>query len=150
MSPLTSQSVDIVLVEDNPADAELTIRALRRGNLANRIEHLQDGVEALDYLFCQGAYADRQTIAHPKVVLLDLKLPRVSGMEVLQRLKSDPRTRLIPVVVLTSSQEEKDVVDSYQLGVNSYIVKPVDFEQFSRAVQDLGLYWLVLNQAPVF
>jgi two-component system response regulator len=140
--------VEILLVEDNPNDLELALHALRRHNLANHIEVVRDGAEALEFIFGTGAYAHRRVEDVPKVILLDLKLPKVDGMEVLERIKSDPRTRSIPVVVLTSSREERDVVESYQLGVNSYIVKPVDFEQFTEAVRNLGLYWLLLNQPP--
>ena len=142
--------VEILLVEDNPHDAELTLYALKKYNVANHIDIARDGTEALDYVFCTGAYAHRRIENDPKVVLLDLKLPKVDGLEVLRRIKADPRTRTIPVVVLTSSREERDVVESYQLGVNSYIVKPVDFEQFIEAVRQLGLYWVLLNQAPTF
>jgi len=142
--------VEILLVEDNPHDAELTLYALKKYNVANHIDIARDGTEALDYVFCTGAYAHRRIENDPKVVLLDLKLPKVDGLEVLRRIKADPRTRTIPVVVLTSSREERDVVESYQLGVNSYIVKPVDFEQFVEAVRQLGLYWVLLNQAPTF
>ena len=140
--------VEILLVEDNPRDAELALHALRRHNLANRIHHVEDGAEALDFLFCTGAYATRRIEQGPKVILLDLKLPLVDGLEVLRRVKADSRTRVIPVVVLTSSREERDVVESYDLGVNSYIVKPVDIEQFFSAVAELGLYWMVLNERP--
>jgi two-component system response regulator len=140
--------VEILLVEDNPNDLELALHALRRHNLANHIEVVRDGAEALEFIFGTGAYGGRRVEDVPKVILLDLKLPKVDGMEVLQRIKSDPRTRSIPVVVLTSSREERDVVETYQLGVNSYIVKPVDFEQFTEAVRNLGLYWLLLNQPP--
>ncbi|UBF28942.1 response regulator [Kovacikia minuta CCNUW1] len=143
---LSPNLISIVLVEDNPADAELTIRALRRGKINNPIHHLKDGVEALDFLFSEGAYSDRPIDSSPKVILLDLKLPKVSGLEVLRRLKSDPQTQTIPVVVLTSSGEDRDLINSYALGINSYIVKPVDFEQFSEAVQQIGLYWVLLNQ----
>jgi two-component system response regulator len=133
-------SVEILLVEDSPADVELAVRALRKHNLANQLHVAHDGAEALEFLFgATGAQV-------PKMVLLDLKLPKVDGLEVLRRIKGDPTTRRIPVVVMTSSREERDIVESYDLGVNSYIVKPVDFEQFVRAVSDLGLYWLVLNQ----
>jgi two-component system response regulator len=145
---MAENSVEILLVEDNPNDVELTLHALKENNLTNRIEVVRDGAEALDFIFATGAYADRSLEQSPKVILLDLKLPKVDGLEVLKRLKSDPRTRAIPVVVLTSSREERDIVESYQLGVNSYIVKPVDFEQFSEAVRNLGLYWLLLNQPP--
>jgi CheY-like chemotaxis protein len=143
------QPISIVLVEDNPADAELAIRALRRGRIGNQVQWLQDGAEALDFFFSRGNYAHRNMTNQPKVILLDLKLPKVSGLEVLRQLKSDPRTQTIPVVVLTSSAEDRDVIESYQLGVNSYIVKPVDFEQFNHAVQQLGFYWVLFNRVPV-
>jgi CheY-like chemotaxis protein len=145
---MAQDAVEILLVEDNPNDAELTLYALKKHHVANHIEIVRDGAEALDYLFCAGAYAYRRIENGPKMVLLDLKLPKVDGLDVLRRIKADPRTRLIPVVVLTSSREERDIVESYQLGVNSYIVKPVDFEQFTEAVRQLGLYWMLLNQAP--
>jgi CheY-like chemotaxis protein len=142
-----STAVDILLVEDNPNDVELATRALRKAKLANPIFVVSDGAEALDFLFRTGAYAGCPPHT-PKVVLLDLKLPKIDGLEVLRRIKGDERTRVIPVVVLTSSREESDVVESYRLGVNSYIVKPVDFEQFLAAVERLGLYWLLLNEPP--
>lgn len=145
---MTENTVEILLVEDNPNDVELTLHALRKNHLANRIEVVRDGAEALDFIFGTGAYAHRQHHEKPKVILLDLKLPKVDGLEVLQRVRSNPQTRAIPVVVLTSSREERDIVESYQWGVNSYIVKPVDFEQFTDAVRQLGLYWLLLNQSP--
>lgn len=145
---MSDNVVEILLVEDNPNDAELTVMALSQNNLSNRINVVRDGVEALDYIFCTGAYAEREGKDRPYVVLLDLKLPLVDGLEVLRRVKGDPRTRAIPVIVLTSSREERDIVESYELGVNSYIVKPVDFEQFAEAVRQLGLYWLLLNQPP--
>jgi len=141
--------VEILLVEDNPNDVKLALHALRRHNLTNNICVIRDGAEALEFLFCTGAYAHRSLTQSPKVVLLDLKLPLVNGLEVLQRVKGDPRTRSIPVVVLTSSHEERDIVESYRLGVNSYITKPVDFEQFTEAVRTLGMYWVLLNQQPV-
>jgi len=141
-------SVEILLVEDNPEDLELAQRALRKANLANRIQVARDGVEALEFIFCEGSHSARKIEDTPKLVLLDLKLPKVDGLEVLKRIKSDPRTHTIPVVVLTSSKEQKDVVESYRLGVNSYIVKPVNFERFVEAVQQLGMYWLLLNQPP--
>ena len=139
-------AVDILLIEDNPHDVELTLRALRRHNLANNVVVMKDGAEALDFFFGSG---NREIENVPKVVLLDLKLPKVDGLEVLRRIKSDERTKVIPVVVLTSSQEEQDVVESYNLGVNSYLVKPVDFDQFIDSVSQLGLYWLLLNEPPV-
>jgi CheY-like chemotaxis protein len=147
--PSSEQPISIVLVEDNPTDAELTIRALRRSRIGNQIQLLEDGAEALDFLFCRGNYAHRSMTNQPKVILLDLKLPRISGLEVLRQLKADPRTQRIPVVVLTSSAEDQDMIESYQLGVNSYIVKPVDFEQFNQVVQQLGFYWILFNQLPV-
>jgi two-component system, response regulator len=141
-------AVEILIVEDNQQDLDLALRALRKAKLANRIEVARDGAEALDFLFCEGIHSGRDIANGPKVILLDLKLPKIDGLEVLQRIKGDPRTRAIPVVVLTSSKEQNDVVESYHLGVNSYIVKPVNFEQFSEAVQNLGLYWLLLNHPP--
>jgi len=146
---MSEDIVEILLVEDNPSDMELTLRALKKNNLANRVRVACDGVEALDFIFATGAYAGRNALDNPRLILLDLKLPKVDGLEVLRRLKADPRTRRIPVVVLTSSREERDIVESYSLGVNSYIVKPVDFEQFTAAVRELGFYWLLLNQSPV-
>jgi len=141
--------VEIVLVEDNPDDVELALKALRRSGIANEIRVLRDGVEAVEYLFCTGAYAHRDIADAPSMILLDLKLPRIDGLEVLRRIKADARTRSLPIIVLTSSREERDIVDSYQLGVNSYIVKPVDFEQFTEAIRQLSMYWLVLNQLPM-
>ncbi len=140
--------VEILLVEDSPSDAELAMRSLKKNNLANNVVHVADGEEALDFVFASGKYAERKIEDVPRVVLLDLKLPRVDGLEVLKVMKEDERTKSIPVVVLTSSREEHDLVTSYSLGVNSYIIKPVDFEKFSAAIRDLGLYWLVLNQPP--
>jgi two-component system response regulator len=140
--------VEILAVEDNPEDLELMLRALRKSNLGNRIQVARDGAEALDYIFCTGTHANRTIDNLPKVVLLDLKLPKVDGLEVLEKIKSDSRTKSIPVVVLTSSKEQKDIVESYRLGVNSYIVKPVNFDGFAQAVGELGLYWLLLNQPP--
>ncbi len=139
---------DILLVEDSPEDAELAIHALRREHLANNIFIVRDGEEALDFLFCRGGFEERSFDQPPKLVLLDLKLPKVDGIEVLKQLKDDSRTRAIPVVVLTSSKEERDLVRSYDLGVNSYIQKPVDFEQFRQTVKTVGLYWMVINQRP--
>jgi len=141
-------AIEILLIEDNLNDAELAIRSLRRHNLANHLFHVHDGVEALEFLFGTGAYSDRRTSPAPRVVLLDIKLPRVDGIEVLRRIKSDERTKTIPVVMLTSSKEERDVIDSYKLGANSYILKPVDFDKFAQVVSDLGLYWMVLNEPP--
>ena len=143
---MSAAPIEILLVEDNPGDEELTLYALKKNNVANYIQVVHDGAEALEYLFCTGTYAHCQNNDPPKVVLLDLKLPKVDGLEVLKRIKSDARTRAIPVVMLTSSQEERDVVESYQLGVNSYIVKPVDFEQFIDVIRQLGLYWKLLNK----
>ena len=143
---MAEQPVEILLVEDNPDDVELALHALRRNNFSNRIHVVRDGVEALEFIFGTGAYDGRNLRDVPRVILLDLKLPRLDGLEVLRRVKADARTRMIPVVVLTSSREERDIVESYQLGVNSYIVKPVDFQQFTAAVRELGLYWLLLNQ----
>lgn len=140
--------VEILLVEDNPQDLEMTQRALRKANLANRIQVARDGVEAIEFIFCQGPHAGRKIEDMPHVILLDLKLPRIDGLEVLKRVKSDVRTRSIPIVMLTSSKEQNDVVESYRLGVNSYIVKPVHFEDFVTALQQLGMYWLLLNQPP--
>lgn len=138
----------ILLIEDNPDDVELTRRALSRSNVANELVVVTDGAEALDYLFARGEYATRDMRVTPEVVLLDLKLPKVDGLEVLRRIRSDERTRLLPVVILTSSNQENDIKDSYELGANSYVRKPVDFEQFAEATTTLGLYWLVVNQPP--
>ncbi|MCF6157985.1 MAG: response regulator [wastewater metagenome] len=138
----------ILLVEDNPDDVELTLRALKRHNLMNEVVIAGDGVEALDYLFGTGTYAGRDVSILPEVVLLDLKLPKVSGLEVLQRMRTDNRTKILPVVVLTSSNEERDLIDSYRFGANSYVQKPVDFNQFAEAIRQLGMYWLLLNRSP--
>ena len=140
--------VEILLVEDSPMDLEFTLSALEKAKVANHIQVARDGAEALEFIFCEGAHAGRRIEDAPKVILLDLKLPKVDGLEVLQRIKGDPRTKSIPVVVLTSSKEQRDIVESYKLGVNSYIVKPVNFERFAEAVQELGFYWLLLNQPP--
>ena len=140
--------VELLIVEDNPDDLQLALRALRKANLTNGIHVARDGAEALDFIFCEGEHATRNINDHPKLILLDLKLPKIDGLGVLARIKADPRTKGIPVVMLTSSREQRDLVDSYQLGVNSYIVKPVSFDQFVDAVRDLGLYWLLLNQRP--
>jgi two-component system, response regulator len=145
---VSSNEVEILLVEDNEADEELAIHALRTNNLANRIYVAHDGEEALDYLFCRGHDNNRGFDKPPRLVLLDLKLPKIGGLEVLRQIKSNLRTRAIPVVIMTSSREERDMIDGYQLGVNSYIQKPVDFAQFREIIKQLGLYWLVVNQAP--
>jgi len=146
---MTMDNIEILLVEDNPRDVEMTLRALKKKNLANTVHVAKDGAEALDFIFARGAYADRDPNHAPKVVLLDLKLPKVSGLEVLRAIKGDEHTRTIPVVVLTSSQEEKDMVESYRLGANSYIVKPVDFDKFVTAIGEVGLYWLLSNKPLV-
>lgn len=140
--------IEILLVEDNPTDAELTIRALKKKNLTNKLVWVKDGAEALDFLFATGEYAERNTEDLPKLVLLDLRMPKVDGLEVLQKIKSDERTKKIPVVVLTSSKEDEDIVKSYKLGVNSYVSKPVEFDEFTKAVSTLGLYWILLNKPP--
>ena len=146
---MTDEAVEILLVEDNPSDAELTLHAFRLSNLTNRVQVVHDGEEALDFLFCRGPFETRRMDQAPRVVLLDLKLPKVDGLEVLRQVKSDPRTQAIPVVVLTSSRQDRDIVETYKLGVNSYIVKPVDFEQFVDSMRSIGLYWLLINQPPV-
>jgi len=138
----------ILLVEDNPDDVALTLRAFNQNKIMNQVVVAKDGVEALDYLFGTGTYAGRDTSITPQIILLDLKLPRVDGLEVLQRIRADERTSLLPVVILTSSSEEKDLINGYKLGANSYIRKPVDFTQFTEAVRQLGLYWIVLNETP--
>ena len=142
--------VEVLLVEDNPNDVELTLHALAKNKFTNPIHVVRDGAEALDFMFGAGEYAGRDLNHQPKVILLDLKLPKIDGLEVLRRLKANPDTAMIPVVVLTSSREERDIVETYKLGVNSYITKPVDFEQFNQTVQQLGMYWLLLNQPPAF
>ena len=141
--------VEILLVEDNINDAELTIRALKKVNLANSLVHVKDGEEALDFIFAKGKFADRQITNRPKVILLDIKMPKVDGIEVLKQIKADAITKTIPVVIMTSSREEQDIITSYKLGVNSYIVKPVNFDAFAKAICDLGFYWLIINQPPV-
>jgi CheY-like chemotaxis protein len=143
-----NNEIEILLVEDNPDDLEMTLRALRKAKLANNIQVARDGAEALDFIFAQGAHLGRKVENGPRVILLDLKLPKIDGLEVLRRVKGDPRTKIIPVVVLTSSQEQPDVAECYKLGVNSYIVKPVNFERFAAAVSELGMYWMLLNQPP--
>lgn len=140
--------IEILLVEDNKSDAKLTIRELKKHHLANNLVHLIDGAQAIDFIFCKGEYATRNFDNKPKVIFLDIKMPKISGLEVLKILKSDERTRLIPVVMMTSSKEEKDIAESHRLGVNSYVVKPVGFENFSKTVADLGFYWLVVNNTP--
>lgn len=140
--------VEILLVEDNPTDAELTIRSLNKYNLGNSLIHVKDGAEALDFIFAKGAYAGGAVRNGLKVILLDLKMPKVDGLEVLKQIKSDERTKSIPVIVMTSSKEDQDIMNSYKYGVNSYVVKPVDFDQFAKAVADLGMYWLLINQPP--
>jgi two-component system response regulator len=148
MNNKQTQSAIILLVEDNPDDEELTLLALKQSNVLNEVVVTRDGVEALDYLFATGQYAGRDPARLPHLILLDLKLPRIGGLEVLERLRADPRTRLIPVVILTSSSEEEDIVASYRLGANSYVRKPVEFHRFADAVKQLGLYWLLLNEVP--
>jgi two-component system response regulator len=145
---LSGTAVEILLVEDNPSDIELTLHALRRENLSNRVQVVHDGEEALDFLFCRGMFSDRSFDNPPKLVVLDLKLPKVDGLEVLRAIKNDLRTRAIPVTILTSSNEDRDLVDGYKLGVNSYIQKPVDFDRLRETVKQLGLYWLVVNHPP--
>ena len=140
--------VEILLVEDNMSDAELTIRVLKKNNLANKLVHLEDGQEALDFIFAEGNYSHRKIEDTPKVILLDLKMPKINGIQVLQKIKSDERTKKIPVVVLTSSKENPDIQDCYLLGVNSYVVKPVAFEKFFDTISEIGLYWMILNQPP--
>ena len=142
------EDAEILLVEDNPNDVELTLRALQKQNLANKVFVVKDGAEALDFMYGTGAYAQRKIDNLPKVVLLDLKLPKVDGIEVLRKIKSDPRTKNTPVVMLTSSEEDRDVLETYRLGVNSYIVKPVDFSNFVHAVSEMGIYWGILNKVP--
>ncbi len=141
--------VEILIVEDSPNDAELALIALRDENLANNVIWLKDGAEALDFIFCEGEYSERDIDNQPKIILLDLKMPKVGGIEVLRRVRADERTKSIPVVVMTSSKEDKDIVETYRLGVNSYIVKPVDFDKFTNSIREIGFYWLVVNQPPV-
>ncbi len=143
-------TIDVLLVEDNPNDAELAIRGLNKNNLVNNLLHVKDGEEALDFIFATGKFAGKRDVSHfPKVVLLDIQMPKVNGIEVLRKIKSDPSTKSIPVVVLTSSKEDPDIEKCYQLGANSYIVKPVNFEAFAEAIKNLGFYWLFLNQPPI-
>ena len=145
---MTEKTVEILLVEDNPNDEMLALHAFKKHNLANRVHVVRDGAEALEFIFCTGAYADRK-FENPRVILLDKKLPLVDGMEVLAKIRADSRTKLVPVVMLTTSAEDRDVIESYKLGVNSYIVKPVNFEQFSETARELGYYWLLINKQPV-
>ena len=143
------QDETILLVEDNPDDVELTMRAFSKNNIANEVVVARDGAEALDYLFCRGAFTDRDDEDQPRLILLDLKLPKLDGLQVLERLRADERTKLIPVVILTSSKEEQDLISGYKNGANSYVRKPVDFNQFVDAVRHIGLYWLLINESPV-
>jgi CheY-like chemotaxis protein len=143
-----SEPIEILLVEDNPDDLELTLHALHKNNVANKIHVVRDGEEALDFLFCRGAFSHRSFDAPPKVVLLDLKLPKVDGLEVLRAVKSDPRTKAVPVVIMTSSKQQRDLVESYHCGVNSYIQKPINFTEFQEVIRQLGYYWLAINQPP--
>jgi len=143
-----NEGIQILLVEDSASDAEMTISALKKNKLANKLLHLKDGAAALDYIFGEGEYAGRSIDDKPKVILLDLKMPKVNGIEVLQKLKADERTRTIPIVVLTSSKEDPDIEKCYNLGVNSYVVKPVEFDEFQKEITNLGLYWMIVNQPP--
>jgi len=143
-----SNAVEILLVDDSPEDVELTVRALRRSKIVNEIQVAEDGAEALDFLFCRGAFRDRTFASPPRLILLDLKLPKVSGLEVLQAIRADERTKAIPVVILTSSKEQKDLINGYNLGVNAFVQKPVDFEQFGEAIRQIGMFWMLINQAP--
>jgi two-component system, response regulator len=145
---MMKKEIEILLVEDSSSDAEMTIRALKKNNLANRLLHLKDGNEALEFIFAEGTYANRQIENAPNLILLDLKMPKVTGKEVLMRIKSDERTKKIPIVVLTSSREDPDIKDCYALGVNGYVVKPVEFDAFHKAISDLGLYWMIVNEPP--
>jgi CheY-like chemotaxis protein len=145
---MTLDEIEILLVEDNPTDAELTMRALKRKNLINKLVWVKDGAEALDFLFAKGEYSDRNVDDLPKLILLDLRMPKVDGLEVLHKIKEDERTRRIPVVVLTSSKEDRDIVESYKLGVNSYVSKPVEFDEFIDAVSTMGFYWILINKPP--
>lgn len=141
-------NVEILLVEDNPSDAEMTIRALKKHNLVNNLVHVKDGEEALDFIYARGSFMSRKGLSNPRLIILDLKLPKVDGLEVLKILKNDQEMKTIPIVIMTSSREDKDLIEGYRLGVNSYVVKPVEFENFVKAVADLGLYWMLLNEMP--
>ena len=143
------QNVEILLVEDTASDAELTMRCLKKGNFLSKLYWVKDGQEALDFLYCEGAYADREKNEKPQLILLDIKMPKVDGIEVLRRIKSDAEMRVIPVVVMTSSNEQRDVIESYQLGVNGYVVKPIEFDAFAEVVARIGMYWMLTNRAPV-
>jgi two-component system, response regulator len=145
---MKQHQIEILLIEDNPDEAELAIRSLKKNNLANNLVHIDDGAEAIDYIFCRGKYSEKDISIVPKVILLDLKLPKVGGLEILRQVKNDSRTKTIPVVILTSSKEDSDLIEGYSLGVNSYIVKPVNFESFAKAIAELGFYWIILNQQP--
>jgi two-component system response regulator len=142
-------NIEILLVEDNAGDAEMTINALKKNNLANKLLHVKDGAAALDFIFAEGEYENRQIEDQPRVILLDLKMPKVNGIEVLEKIRADERTKTIPVVVLTSSKEDPDIIKCYELGVNSYVVKPVEFDEFQKAISALGLYWMIVNQQPL-
>jgi two-component system response regulator len=145
---MAKQNVEILLVEDNPNDAEMTIRALKKHNLVNNLVHVKDGEEALDFIYARGTFMERKGLENPRLIILDLKLPKVDGLEVLKIIKGDKNYKAIPVVIMTSSREDKDLIEGYRLGVNSYVVKPVEFENFVKAVADLGLYWMLLNELP--
>jgi two-component system response regulator len=145
---MNPQKVDIILVEDNPHEAMLAIRSLKKHHLANNLIHLDDGEQAMNFIFSEGEYSSNINPPSPKLILLDINLPKISGLDILRRVKADPRTQKIPIVLLTSSREESDIMESYKLGANSYIVKPVDFNSFSQAIQEMGMYWLVLNEPP--
>ncbi len=147
---MDNQAIEILLIDDNMNDAELMVRALKRNNLANKVVHLKDGVEALDFIFCTGPFAERNFNNHPKVIVLDLKMPRIDGLEVLERIKKDEQTKSIPIVILTSSKQDPDIRKCYDLGASSYIVKPVGFDSYSKAVAQLGFYWLLLNEQPKY
>ncbi|HYG18661.1 MAG TPA: response regulator [Ohtaekwangia sp.] len=146
--PASMHDVDVLLVEDNPDDAVLVIRELKKNHLGNKVIHLPDGAEALDFIFSRGKYSDRKIEDRPKLILLDLKMPKVDGLQVLRAIRADERTKYIPVVLMTSSREERDIVESYSLGVNAYVVKPVNFDAFSKAVSDLGMFWILVNETP--